>query len=745
MVHACLAAALAVLGSSASAQPKPPPPRFSDPAVAEASKKGADFLWSRQNADGSWAPYGQAKDDKGNETATYNPAGPTSLAVYALLESGVSAQDERMAKALNWLAGQPSVKTYTLGIRCSVWESANRQTRGKYYTNLGRDTRLLVESTKGGSYGYWSRGDGKSEGDNSNSQYGLLGAWAGSRGGVEGIPREYWDKVLRHWIVSQCTDGGWAYQKENPDSTATMTTAGLASLFVCYDNLYSDKFEKIGATNELEPVLRRGLDWMDRKFPGTISSPTDRFYYYLYGVERVGLASGFKYFGKADWYKLGVTKLLELQKPDGAWGNGDVDTSFALLFLIRGRHAVLFNKLEREGDWCNRPRDLATLTRWITQKFETPVNWQVINLKVPVREWHDAPILYIAGYRAPKFTEEDLANLRTFVFQGGMILSCTEGSGPFGQAIRDIYKKLFPQYALSPVPPGHDLYSNVIQYNLSGRPKLLMVSNGIRPLAIHTDEDLARCWQLGKVATERWAFEAATNIYMYAADKSSLRYRGVSLWPEEVPATTQPAASVKLARLRHSGDFDPEPLAYERFARLLAANDKIQLDVSAPMPIGQLGAAGVKVAALTGTGELKLTDEEKTALKDWIEGGGTLVADAAGGSKAFAESFEQLLTGLFGTDALKDLPSNSAVYNLPGKAIGQVKFRRQTSVELGGKRTAMLQGVSLKDRATPAVIYSSLDLTEALLGCPAYHCRGYAPESAYQLMRNILLVAGGAK
>jgi hypothetical protein len=117
MVHACLAAALAVLGSSASAQTKPPPPRFSDPAVAEASKKGADFLWSRQHADGSWAPFDRAKDDKGNEPATYNPAGPTSLAVYALLESGVSAQDERMAKALNWLAGQPSFKTYTLGIR----------------------------------------------------------------------------------------------------------------------------------------------------------------------------------------------------------------------------------------------------------------------------------------------------------------------------------------------------------------------------------------------------------------------------------------------------------------------------------------------------------------------------------------------------------------------------------------------------------------------------------------------------
>jgi hypothetical protein len=702
---------------------------FSDQAVGEAIKKGADYLWSRQKPNGSWPPFGS--DPKAN---TYNPAGPTALAVYALLESGVAPQDPRMVKALDWLAAQTSDKTYTLGIRCNVWLAANKKTRAKYYNQLAQDANQLVESTKDGSYNYFSKGDHQSSGDNSNSQYGLLGTWAGEMGGVE-IRKEYWDLVLKYWIVSQTPDGGWSYNRTNPGTRPTMVAAGVASLFVCYDNLYSDK--EIGATKAVDPIIQKGLDWFDKNFVRTLSTNG----YYLYGVERVGLASGLKYFGQADWYKLGATKLLQAQKPNGSWEGGhgaDVETPFALLFLIRGRHSVLFNKLQREGDWNNRPRDLASLTRWISRTYETTVNWQVINLKVPVREWHDAPILYIAGYQPPKFSDEDINNLRTFVQQGGMLLTCTEGGGQFKTGIREVYKKLFPKYELAAVPPEHDLYHRAVYYELPSRPKFFMVSNGVRPLAIHVDDDLARSWQLGKVSTERWAFEAAANIFMYATDKEQLRYRGVSLWPEQ--AQFEPARTVKLARLQHGGDYDPEPLAYERFAVLLGKETKVKLEVVPPAPIASLGATDAKVAALTGTGPLKLTDEEKAALKKYVEGGGTLVIDAAGGSQQFAESVEQMLLGMYGPDSLRALDASSPIYQLKGMEINEVKYRRQAKRILGNKRQASLQVVLVKDR--PAIIYSAQDLTSGLVGCPAYPCAGYAPDSAYQLMRNIVLSAG---
>jgi len=715
--------------------------RFSDQAVGQAIKKGVDYLWSKQRGD-HWAPYGEAKD-----AHTYNPAGPTALIAYALLEADVSPQEPKMERTLAWLAGQKSDKIYTLGLRCNVWLAANAKTRGKYYKNLEEDTRALTKADKSGAYGYYTD-PSKGEMDNSNSQYGLLGAWAGSRGGVE-VPREYWETVLKHWIRCQNTDGGWGYRAQGDDSgtTGTMVGAGVASLYVCYDYVYTDKFVSCGLNTEFAPI-KKGLDWFDRHFVQSLGSQTGGMmghgdiYYHLYGVERVGLASGYKYFGQADWYKLGVQTLLKEQEDNGAFTGGnrtdEISTAYALLFLVRGRASVLFNKLEREGDWCNRPRDLATLTRWITRTFEKPVNWQIINLKVPVREWHDAPMLYVSGCKPPQFQDEDIDKLRTFVNQGGVILSCTEGGGGFGKGMREVYKKMFPKYDLKELPPEHDLYT--VQYTLSGRPRFQMLSNGIRPLAIHIEDDVAKFWQLEKVATERWAFDAAANVFMYVSDKSPLRFRGVSLWPEDEKIET--GKTVKLARLRHDGDFDPEPLAYDRFALLLARETKVKLDVTGPMPIAELAKSDAKVAAITGTGPLKLTDEDKAGLRKWIEAGGTLIIDAAGGSEKFAESVDQFLVAAYGSDCVQMLGGDSAIYRIKGMEIPQVKYRRAAEAKTGGSRRPSLYAVFVKDR--PAIFYSTFDLTGGLLGCAAYPCVGYDPDSAYKLMRNVVLYAAGA-
>src|SRR5207248_1451542 len=54
-------------------------------------------------------------------------------------------------------------------------------------------------------------------------------------------------------------------------------------------------------------------------------------YYFLWSLERVGVAYGLDTIGKKDWYRWGAEMLLVAQNPDGSWGN-DVDTCFALLF-----------------------------------------------------------------------------------------------------------------------------------------------------------------------------------------------------------------------------------------------------------------------------------------------------------------------------------------------------------------------------------------------------------------------------
>jgi len=692
---------------------------FSDKAVEQAIKKGVEYLLSVQNAKGVWQGWG----------GKY-PLGPTALATYALIESGVSPRDPRMDKALKALSEGKMTMTYCIGLRANAYLAAMKKGATEYQKYLIEDVKILLKSTKDGSYNYVSDGAPRS-GDNSNSQYGLLGVWAGAQAGLEGIPTDYWKLVMKHWQSCQCGDGGWTYRGKG-GARNTMTAAGVASLFVCFDNLYQDKFINCAGVQEYMP-LKRGLDWFEKNFQRTLGGGR-WFFYYLYGVERVGLAAGYKYFGTADWYKLGATALLRAQGGNGAWSGGDqalVDTSFAILFLIRGRQPVMFNKLEFDGDWNNRPRDCAYLVRWMSKVFEKDLSWQIINLRTPVEDWHDAPILYISASRHPKFSDEDLEKLREFVWQGGTILSSTECDGrSFSQGMREAYKRLFPGYALRALEKDHPIYS--IRPKFQGRVKLEMISNGIRPLAIHTDVDLSKYWQLQRISTHSDAFEIAAAVYMYVTD-GTFRNRGVSLWPAKPNAT--PEETVKIARLRYGGNYDPEPFALKRFGRLMGHETNVTVEPIGPIFISELAGSGAKVASLTGTSAFKLTAEDTKLLKEFLEDGGTLVIDAAGGSKEFDGSASALMRALASAGELRRLSASSPIHQLKDWQINKIRYRLRTEARIGRNRSN-LSAVLVFGR--PAAIYSPEDITGALVGYPSYPCDGYSPESAYELMRNIV-------
>ncbi len=170
-------------------------------------------------------------------------------------------------------------------------------------------------------------------GDLSNGQYGTLGAWALADVGVD-IPLTYWQITDRFWRITQLANGTWGYL---PDGTVlgeyqydSMGVAGIASLFVTTE--YTD----LAVRNVPRPdgSIDHGLAWLDANF-----KPDSGSYYYLYGVERVGLASGLKFFGTTNWYREGAKHILEEQQADGSWDGGFtganpvVATAYALLFL----------------------------------------------------------------------------------------------------------------------------------------------------------------------------------------------------------------------------------------------------------------------------------------------------------------------------------------------------------------------------------------------------------------------------
>ena len=730
--------------------------------------KAKGVLLKRQDPrTGAWADITGGTDNVKNE----RQAGVTSLVVYALLSEGMSIKDPPIAKALGYLKKQRVGWTYTLGLRCQVWRLAMREDE-KYRGWLARDMKLLIRASGSrkewrGAYDYRAkkaarapRGEKNIDPrdskryDNSNSQYGVLGVWAGWTSDLK-IPSVYWHRTLEHWTKCQQTDGGWIYSggegdKNTQPSTPAMTAAGLASMFVCYDAFRASDFLECGKDTE-NKAIQRGLAWFDTNFEKSLSIQNDKIPYYLYAVGRVGLASGYKYFGTVDWFHHGAKKLLSIRKEDGSWDSWGTDTGTALsmLYLIRGRQPLLFTRLKYDGDWKNRSRAIANFCRWASRSLERDLHWQIVGTDTEPEQWHDAPILVITGQKDPKFTEADLEKLKRFIWQGGTILSIAECDGEgFDKAMKQYYKAILPDHELSPLPRTHALYS--IRTDLDKRFVFSQATNGARALAIHSPVDLTKAWQLNqpKEEPEKPYFDAGLSVAMMVTDKSSRSTRGND-WPAPVDkklallvrraatvATAKPAISV--VRLQHNADPNCEPLAWQRLTRKIIHGDLVAVQLAEELlPIEELAKQMPALAVLSGRGVLTLSESEQAKLKSYVQEGGALWVDPIGGDAEFATSARAILSAMFKKTPLAVIDKEDPLLTTKGRRIGKIAYRRATRKRDKGT-DCRLELLRLQDNRL-GVVYSREGLTEGLLGTMPYNADGILPETSLAIGRNVLL------
>ncbi len=704
-----------------------------DERLDRAVKAAAQFLLGRIGRDGKCLSEPPAQDPRF--------AGKTALCVQALLTAGVEPEKSApLAGAIAWLQGAKLHGTYAVAMRANAWALLrDPRTRGL----LKKDTAWLINAMNDeGGYTYTSC-DGKAgeRHDNSNAQMALLGVTAGARHGVE-VPPAYWNRVEKYWIAQQQLDGGWGYRTDPRTLTArtygSMTAAGLASLYLCFDRLRTDQFVRCAAAGEHEPISK-GLAWLGEHFRADENprKGVEWYYYWLYCAARVGLASGHKYFATHDWYAEGRRALLGRQDPGGSWGYGDrtAETSFALMFIIRGRHPILINKLRYPGRWNPRPRDAANLSRWISTTFERPVGWQIVNLDSPPADWHEAPILYLSGAGPIELTAGQIDKIRTYVHQGGVLLSeAACNSGDFTLDMDKLHKKLFADYPLIRLPETHAIYS--AHFPSKAGAWLSGVSNGVRLLAVHAPRELSLAMQLGPKKAHLPIYELLANIYVHSTDRGKLRPRGSTYWP--VAEKVQPRATIRLARLRHGGNCDPEPLAWRRLSILLANRHGVRLDVSPLMDISKLDAGDRPVAHMTGTDAFELSRAEADALKRYFRTGGTLLVDAAGGSRIFSETVARRICPLAGGSKSGELAHDHPLYLKGPYELKEVRYRRDYAQTLNpADRTRARLRVVLRGERL-AVIHSREDLTFGLLGAPAFKLKGYTADCAEKLMTNIL-------
>ena len=746
-------------------------------AVDTAIEKGKTFLYSKQS-NGNWetgaAPASQPAGAKVASVPTNQQwCGATALATYALLACGESPQGDRLAPTVKFLQEADITGTYALAMRAQLYYflpaspqlHREAQDDADYFLN-GRPkkatTRPAAKKTTPTRYSYSKSSSKKPyaetpKPDRTASQWTVLGMRACEYAGAE-VPRSFWSEVEAGWVRDQDPDsGGWSYDHPPAKVTisASLTAAGVATLFMTQDYLHADAGVRC-VGNSTSPHIDAGLAWLSAHYDRILESKSANLpYYALYGMQRVGNASGRKFFGDVDWYQNGVDFLLSHQQADGSWGSLQ-DTSLALLFLSRGREPVVLSKLQyddgaKPGNWNERPRDAANLTRYISKETERELNWQIVDLHVESHDLHEAPILLITGNEPLNLTPENEAKLKAFCTEGGIILANADGaSSAFVISFRKLATRLFPDYEMRPLPADSPILRNE-QYPAARWKTPVPVqslSNGVREMMmLLPDGDPAKWWQLDDV-TKAPAFQFADDLFLYAVDKQNLLEKG-DTYLVQTDASLAPTRTVRMARLQYEGNWDPEPAGWTRLATILHNTADITLK-TAVIKLGEnkLGTGhgiGIRLAHLTGTTRLTLSPNRQKEIHDFVTGGGTLIVDAAGGSADFADSAEQQLITIFGPDAEKQLksplPASAPLYRIPGGEIDRFGFRQYARTMLGSMEGPQLAAISINGR--PAVFFSRLDLSAGLVGQQVDGIIGYTPATATAIVRNLVATGLG--
>jgi hypothetical protein len=720
--------------------------------VQNAIDKSVQFLYGKQKG-GNW----EAKSRQFYSPARNQTGGVTVTAVYALLSAGENPENPQLATAISYLRSNDFTGVYTLGMRCQVLRMLGADDELKAL--LRSDGARLVKALSPDSGMYNALLDGPTaRPDYRLSPYGVQGVWNCAQDGME-VPTSYWTTIDSAWRKRQLSDGSWNYSPKPKqvdfNQLLTMTTGALSALFMAQDQLSAG----IGASHKADAggdEIKNGLSWVGQHINDIflMESP----HYALFGLEEIGAASGRKYFDGKDWYALGADFLVRSQKSDGSWNGTATDTSYGLLFLTRGRAPVGFNKLQYfntagdqqiEGNWNQRPRDLANFDQWMSREVELDklLNWQVVNLDAQVDDLHDAPILYISGDGAISLSDQHKRTLKTFIEQGGMVLfNANGGNRAFTASVKQLAAEMFPDIGeFRELPADHCILKNeqFLASEWKDPPVFLGFSNGVRELMILLPKaDASRAWQAQLTSSRETMFELGANLLLYSSGKKNIREKGETYIVEKSPRI-KTTRSLKVARIKYDGMWDPEPGGWRRLAAVMHNRDQLDLKVEAVAIGPQISLGDYKIAHLTGSGHIKLSLDEWIQLHAFVQNGGTLIIDAAGGSPTFAEDIRAQLGSAFFEDANQidnPLRAGHVLYTEIGSKIDEVTYRAYARHVLTEDfKMPRIRGIKVGDRI--GVFYSAEDISAGLVGEPVDGIVGYDPESATALMEHMILYA----
>lgn len=754
--------------------------KLTDKDVDKAMERLQNFLWMRQKDDGSWEDVVGAHYDR-------MTGGTTALVALALLEAGVGLSDERMERAIENLLTVKMDDTQSVALRVMALSRAYRLAQRKEFAGqIVHDLHWLTDNLP--RAGAWGQRGPERTGSNTYSQYGLLALWESEYAGFNErrkVPRgvmdvedgeetdvsELWPIAMRNlsrswpmiektWLDRQRPDDGWTYAANAPadvESSLTMTAAGVASLYIVIDKAHAPYMvpgRPYPKARKAFDAAREGLDWFSEQLsPGFTSDG-----YLAFGVQRIAVASGRKYIGGHDWFRLGVKEIAERaadarvkiagrehRAPHGA----DMQAAYYLIFLARGRVPVTFNKLERPGtDWDIAPRDIANLTRYLNIELEKRMAWQIVSVDKPVAEYLDSPILFLNGVQPISLKDETVGKMREYILRGGMIVGeATNNSAGFVKSFKTMLEKAFPEsgaadgeaYKWKELPETHPILNELSDRDRGRVGDVWGMEDGTRLIAVLLTRDHATAWQQLDVVKKPWCFTIGRNLFRYATANEPLRTR---LRPVFAGRVIEADKKHQIGIIHAGPRWLSDKYAVEQLSDKLATDARVSVELIQVKDPASLDPEQCPMIVIAGRGSWAMPEVLAKGLQAYVERGGLVVFNANMGDLVFGKvakaQAKRIVPGGLPAPILKADPiMTGLVYRERGRTIEDPDIRY--ALRMAGVNEVELTGYRTGDRW--GVIVSPHDIFMSMLGTPIYGNKGYGGGTAQQVAANLFLYA----
>ncbi|MCA9175957.1 MAG: DUF4159 domain-containing protein [Planctomycetales bacterium] len=723
------------------------------------------------------------------------PTGVTSLCVLTLINAGEDPQSEPILKAVDFLLREPlPERVYAVSLQIMALAAVDPDLHQDRIKRLAK----WLESTQiatGDRIGAWAYSGADGRGDNSNTQFAVLGLHEAERAGVD-IDSLVWRRAYQHFESTQTPAGGWCYflDRNRPQSaeSGSMTCAGIASVIITADKLrHRDASVQrgqvicCGGGESADDIIERGLRFLGRpgyftfeENPGTASGTY--WLYYLYALERVGRLSSRRFIGGRDWYREGADLLVRKQRvlaDSSAWlGVGNVEgtnsvvcTCYALLFLSKGRRPVVLAHLRHGADprdWNRHRSAVNNLVMEIEHSWKTYLSWQTIELqRATAADLLEAPVLLISGSHALSFTPAQKRELKTYVDQGGFVLAeACDGQGCDGAAFTDSFRRLcaelFPDSPLQPLPADHPIWTAEQPLQIADLPHgdtltLEGVQSCCRTGIVLVNKTISGYWELStgrrpndyppQVQRELDAcLKLGQNIVAYATNRQLKEKLDRPMMVSASQSERLVRDSLTIMNLRHGGGANEAPNALPN----LVSESRRLLEMRLHSETSGIAATDphlpdYPILFMHGRQDFRFTPDERAALRRFLENGGFILANSICGNREFNVAFRREFNAISEGAQLQAVSPSHEMFTtaFQGFNVTQLNVKRLgvDRAMATTKTTPALEGLTIDGRL--CVLFSPLDLSCALQNQPSAQCEGYLKQDAYKLAINLLLYA----